>query len=464
MTDRVLVVDDESLLRRSLSHALSAAGFLVDEAIDGAEAVDRMRHETYDLVLLDQRLPDRTGVEVLRLAAELHPNLPVVMITGDATLRGAVEAVKEGAYDYLSKPFDLDHVLQIAARAIETGRLRREVAHQKARAFQAAGAHAVVAVSPAMRGVLDVVDRIARSEASTILLLGESGVGKGLVARLLHSASEGARGPFMNITCTALSPTLLESELFGHEKGAFTDARMQKRGLFELADGGTLFLDEIGDISASLQSKLIRFLEEKTFRRVGGTRDIGVSLRIVAATNKDLHAEVENGNFRSDLYYRLRVIPVTIPPLRDRREDVEPLAVRFIDHFNGEFRKRVRGFDEAAMRCMTEYPWPGNVRELRNAVERAVLLSDTETLGVRDLPDEVRRRDVPATADLADLRGFVLPRSGVALEEVERTLIEQALERSNGNRTRAASLLGLNRDQVRYRIEKFGLNGWAVHR
>jgi len=319
-------------------------------------------------------------------------------------------------------------------------------------------------VASGLRGLRDLdvqhlrlLERVAPSEATTILLLGESGVGKGVIARALHDSSRRAARSFLTITCTALPETLLESELFGHERGAFTDARQQKRGLVELAQGGTLFLDEIGDLSPGLQGKLLRFLEAKQFRRVGGTRDITVSVRVVAATNRDLAREVAEGRFRQDLYYRLNVIPIAIPPLRERREDVPPLVERFIAHFNREFRKQVVGFEPRALEAMSAYSWPGNVRELRNAIERAVLLSDGDLLRASDLPPEIRQPRATAMGmRVADRGAYYLPEEGVIYDDLERELVRQALQRTRGNRSRAARLLGMNRDQIRYRIEKFG--------
>jgi DNA-binding NtrC family response regulator len=411
-----------------------------------------------DLVLLDYKLPDRLGIEVLRAVHKASPRTPVVMITAHASVGGAVEAMKEGAYDYVGKPFEMEELIQTVGRALETGQLREEVAHARETARRESALENIVAESPAMKEVTRLVRRIAESEASTILLLGESGVGKGLVARALHFAGPRWERPFMNITCTALPEALLESELFGHEKGAFTDAKSQKKGLFELADGGTIFLDEIGDLPQGMQGKLLRVLEDKAFRRVGGTRDIQVSVRIVAATNKDLAKEVEEGRFRGDLYFRLKVIPIEIPPLRNRVEDLLPLAEGFIRHFDRELRRSVERLDDEARALMKTYPWPGNVRELRNAIERGVLLSDGPTLTPEDLPSEIRsvgeKDDGPKHANSDPFR---LPAAGVNLETLERDFVVQALARSRGNRTRAAQLLGLNRDQIRYRIEKFQL-------
>jgi len=459
MPFRILVADDDLPHRLRLALALREAGFEVDQADSGQEVLERLSAGAYDLVLLDQQLPRRTGLELLRDARSVHPHVPIVLLAADASLEDAVEAGKEGASGYLKKPIDLGRLLALARRIVEHGG-SAPVPDRSEGSGAETSAGSPVAESPAMRAVLDLVQRIARCEASTILLLGESGVGKGLVARLLHRQGPGQDRPFVNITCTALSQTLLESELFGHEKGAFTDARSQKLGLLELRQGGTVFLDEIGDMAPGLQSKLIRFLEEKTFRRVGGTRDISVSVRIIAATHRDLAREVELGNFRRDLYYRLRVVPIEIPPLRERPEDVLPLALSFIRQFNAELRKDVQGLDGAARERFVSYPWPGNVRELRNAIERAVLLCDRPLLTPRDLPAELVLHEARPPVPAQDPEGdFVLPRLGIALEAVERSFVEQALRRSGGNKSCAGRLLGLNRDQVRYRIEKFHLNG-----
>jgi len=451
---RVLVVDDEKLIRWGLCQALKDAGYAPEQAETVRGALEAIGRDMPDLLLLDYQMPDGLGIEVLRAVHKASPRTPVVMITAHASVGGAVEAMKEGAYDYLGKPFEMAEVVQMVRRALETGQLREEVARSREDARREAALENVVARSPAMHEVVRLVRRIAESEASTILLLGETGVGKGLVARALHFAGQRWEKPFMNITCTALPETLLESELFGHEKGSFTDAKSQKKGLFELADGGSVFLDEIGDLSQGMQGKLLRVLEEKIFRRVGGTRDIHVSVRIIAATNKDLAKEVDAGHFRGDLYFRLRVIPIEIPPLRERAEDLVPLADSFVQHFNHELRKHVQGFEPAALELMTRYSWPGNVRELRNAIERAVLLTDGERLSALDLPSEIRN---PKGSVSGSGGGVRLPPGGLVLEELEKELVVQALARAQGNRTRAAQLLGMNRDQIRYRIEKFGL-------
>ncbi len=346
----VLIVDDERMVRWSLGQAFTGAGYRAEQAADATQALEAMARGVPDIVVLDYRLPDQEGIALLRELRKLAPHVPVIMITAHASISGAVEAIKEGAYDYISKPFEIDDVLQTTQRALEMGRLREEVTRQRESTLKDAGVLEMVVRSPAMLKVLRLVERVAASEASTILLLGESGVGKGIVARALHNKSPSTSRPFMHITCTALTETLLESELFGHEKGSFTDAKVLKKGLFEIADGGTVFLDEIADLSPGLQGKLLRFLEDRVFRRVGGVRDIQVSVRIVAATNKDLTAEVEAGRFRRDLYFRLRVIPIEIPPLvrapgrhRAARSPLPVSLQRRVPQAGGGLRSKVAG-------------------------------------------------------------------------------------------------------------------------
>jgi DNA-binding NtrC family response regulator len=369
----------------------------------------------------------------------------------------AVEAMKYGAYHFASKPFDVDEITLLVEKALETTHLRREVRTLRAREAEPYSVNRMVGESKAIVDIRALLQKIAGSPASTVLLTGESGTGKDLAAKVIHYASDRAAKAFMNITCSALPETLLESELFGHERGAFTGADRQKRGLLESADGGTVFLDEIGEMVPALQAKLLRFLEEKTFKRVGGSTDLRVNVRVIAASNRDLHGEVRAGRFRQDLFYRLNVIAIVLPPLRERRDDIPRLVNFYVDAYNTEFRKHVTGVSPEAMRLLTEYTWPGNIRELRNAVERAMLLGGGQRLVPEDFP--------MATSGAAPLNeDIALPAGGVNLEHLERSLVVQALRRSDWNQTQAARLLGLNRDQIRYRIEKFALERASVER
>jgi two-component system, NtrC family, response regulator AtoC len=445
----VLVVDDEQLVRWALASRLTDEGYHVLEAETATTALARVR-EGADLVLLDYRLPDSDGLSVLRQIKDISPETLVILLTAHSSVDTAVEAMKQGAYHYASKPFNVDEVVLLVEKALETTRLRREVRALRASQALPYGIERVVGESPAIVGVRALILRVATSPASTILLTGESGTGKDLAAKVIHYASERGTRPFVNITCSALPETLLESELFGHERGAFTGADRQKRGLIESADGGTVFLDEIGEMVPSLQVKLLRFLEEKTFKRVGGATDIRVDVRVIAATNRHLEEELARGKFREDLYYRLNVLPVVLPALRHRPEDIPLLVNYYVDTYNAEFRKRVHGVAADAMARLRSYGWPGNVRELRNAVERAMLLCDQDVLTLELFP--VASAGVGRLTERVDL-----PPGGIDLEQLERTLVVQALERSGWNQTRAAALLGLNRDRIRYRIEKFGL-------
>ena len=443
----VLIVDDEELVRWSLRERLRKDGYTVLESGTVASAIEKLT-PAVDLVLLDQRLPDGDGLTLLRQIKESSPDTLVILMTAFSTVENAVAAMKHGAYHYLNKPFNLDDVSVVVEKALETSRLRREVRMLRGSQSRDYGFDAIIGSSSAMVDAKSLLERIAASPATTVLLTGETGTGKDLAAKAIHFNSERASKPFVNITCSALPEQLLESELFGHERGAFTDARQQKRGLLETADGGTVFLDEIGEMTPGLQAKLLRFLEDRTFKRVGGLNDIRVDVRVIAATNRSLDDEVRAGRFREDLFYRLQVMPVRLPPLRERVGDIRLLVAHYIDRYNREFRKRVRGLQPGAQAMLDQYRWPGNVRELRNAIERAMLLADNGLLGAEDFAT-LSKAATPAT--------FRLPPEGVDLETVERQLVIQALQRAGGNQTQAGHLLGINRDQVRYRIEKFGL-------
>jgi len=445
--ETILVIDDEALIRRTVGKRLQSAGYDVLEAETGQQALERAATGV-DLAILDYRLPDIDGLAVLKQLKQLDPDILVILLTAYANVESAVSAMKLGAFHFLNKPFDLEALVALVEQALETTQLRREVRRLRATQAQPYSLDRIVGDSPQIVEFKGLLKQISTSPASTVLLTGESGTGKDLAAKVLHYTSARANKPFVNITCSALPEALLESELFGHERGAFTDARQQKRGLLESADGGTVFLDEIGEMPAILQSKLLRFLEEKALRRVGGSADIRVDVRVVAATNRTLEDEVRSGRFREDLFYRLNVLPLKLPALRTHIGDLPALIAFYVDSFNREFKKNVKGASEATLRLLAGYGWPGNVRELRNAVERAMLLTQADWLEPDQFP-QVALRDLSHSLEL--------PTEGLDLEQVERGLVMQALERTGWNQTRAAKLLGLNRDQIHYRIDKFKL-------
>jgi two-component system, NtrC family, response regulator AtoC len=446
---RILILDDDDLIRNVLAERLERSGHEVAVAGSVREARALIAVRVPDIAFLDVKLPDGEGTDLL---TDQFRNLDtaVVMMTAHATVQSAVSALKHGARDYLEKPFSFERLDASLSAALEVTRLRREL--RALRDGRGGSGGQVLGSSAAMRKVFTLVQRVAPADSTTVLLEGETGTGKGVVARMIHELSPRQKGPFLAVTCSALAETLMESELFGHEKGAFTDARQMKRGLVELAEGGTLFMDEIGELSLRIQAKLLEFIENRTFRRVGGTRDLSVDARLVAATNRNLEEEVAEGRFRADLYYRLRVVPVKLPPLRDRDGDVELLAKAFLDVFNREFGKRVRRIDPEAKELLDRYRWPGNVRELRNVIERGVLLSEGPVLGPDMLPPEVQGRI--STPYMPDLE---LGPDGLDIEHLEETLLMEALRRANGNRTAAGRLLGLSRHQIRNRLRKYGV-------
>jgi len=449
MKRRVLIADDEKNMRWVLRQALEAEGYEVAEAADGKEALSAVGEQEPDIVVLDHKMPAPDGMEVLRRLRAKGHRFPVIMLTAHGNVQTAVEAMKAGANEYLTKPFDLDELKLAIEKALKMSELAAEVDRLREELEQDWDVEGIVAADPTMLGVLDTVKRVAPTGA-TVMIYGESGTGKELVARAVHRLSERAAKPFVSVSAGALPETLLESELFGYEKGAFTGAMTAKPGRFEMANGGTLFLDEIGDISPAVQVKLLRVLQERTFERLGGTRSIEVDVRVVAATNRDLQQLIADGTFREDLFYRLNVVPVTIPPLRKRPEDIPSLVAHFLTKFGAQGRS----ISPEAMRALSEYQWPGNVRELENTIERVVILSHGDVIGIEDLPAEVR-----AGVSVCDAgsRCFVLPESGLDLEETELDFIKQALERSGGSVPKAAKLLGLTTKTLEARMQKFGL-------
>ncbi len=431
-------------------------------------------NESPDLVLLDVRLPDASGIELLEQLKKSGDARAVIMITADPQLEDVKTALKLGAYDFVGKPLDFDELAVAVKNALEATRLRSEVESLRGEMRRHTGYHNVIGVSQKMSELLGFVNKIAASEATTILVQGESGTGKDLIAKAIHYQSRRQNKPFVAINCSAIPETLMEAELFGHERGAFTDAKAMKKGLFEMADGGTLFLDEIGELSPLLQAKLLRVLEDQIIRRVGGVRDMQVDVRVIAASNRDLERAVRDSQFRQDLYYRLAIISIFLPPLRDRKEDILPLVEFFISRYNNKFRKNVSGITDDTRRLMLKYDWPGNVRELKNAVERAMILEEASELRPDYLPFAVAQQHSALTAfetsagnnivtagkQLPNGRGLPkleIPDGGTSLEEVERELVEIAMSQANGNQTHAAKLLDISRDALRYKLKKFGL-------
>lgn len=446
----ILIIEDEKLIRWSLRQRFEEEDFVVTEAESAEAGLTLLGNSTFDLVMLDYRLPDLTGLDVLRKLREGNKDQVVLMMTAYSNVEDAVEAMRLGAFDYVSKPFKMETLMLSVNKALETTRLKREVRDLRAAMQKDFGFDRILGRCPAMADLFRIIRDVASSGASTVFLRGESGTGKDLVAKAIHYNSDRVGRPFMNITCTAIQETLLESELFGHERGAFTDAKQSKKGLLELADGGTVFLDEVGDMPPSLQAKLLRFLEERTLRRVGGVQDIEVDVRIIAATNRDVEKLISEGTFREDLFYRLNIIPIQLPPLRARGDDIRLLAEFYMHEFAREFRKPVTAIAPDAMKLLVNYAWPGNVRELRNTLERAVLLSKAAALGPTDLLLGRSESAPPAAA-------FTLPPGGICLNDLEESLVKQALEMTANNQTRAAKLLHLSRDQLRYRMERYGL-------
>jgi DNA-binding NtrC family response regulator len=451
---KILIVDDEHLIRWSLEKDLRQAGYETDQAVSGEEALEMMGKAEPDVVLLDLRMPGIDGFGVMQKAEErgLHPLF--IIVTGIGDVKTAIRAVNEGAVDYICKPFEIEDVKLRIEMAIETAKMRKELTSLKDEIKSQYGFKNLIGESEAMQLVFSTIQKVAASKFSSVLLQGESGTGKDLVARTIHSFSDRSEAVFLDINCSAFPDTLLESELFGHEKGAFTGAQAQKKGLFEMAENGTIYLDEIGDMPLSLQGKLLKAIETKCFRRVGGTAEITIDSRIIAATNKDLKAEVAAGRFRNDLFYRLQVIPIHIPPLRERRGDIPGLVNFFIGKFNEEFKRTVKGISPEAMEVLKNHAWPGNVRELKNIIERVLILETSECIEVEDLPPELTKTEqVETGGSLLDS----FPSGGLSLDDVERQLILKALDAADGNQTKAAELLGISRDTLRYRIQKFEL-------
>jgi DNA-binding NtrC family response regulator len=453
--DRILVVDDEDLIRWSLQQKLTSWGYRALEAPNAVTAISVVETEAPDLVLLDVHLPDKNGLEVLQAVKEWNPRIAVIIMTAYGVLEDAVAALRLGAYDFVSKPLNFEELRATIGNALEAVKLRQEVRHFRERDRKRFNFENLVGESEPIRSAVALMKKVAASPATTILFQGESGTGKDLFAKAIHFYSVRADRPFVAVNCAALPENLVESELFGYERGAFTDARQQKKGLLELADGGTLFLDEIGEMALGLQAKLLRVLEEQSFKRVGGVQDVRVDVRVMASSNRELKKMVDDEKFRRDLYYRLNVITITLPPLRERGEDVMLLCRHFVSDYNARFGKSIVGLTPEAEQLLSHYHWPGNVRELKNLIERAMILEDGPYIGADALPIDLA--ESPPRATGADLPDISLPEKGTSLERVEEELIRQALSRTRGNQTRAAKLLNISRDALRYKMKKFQL-------
>ena len=459
---RILVVDDEAGMRDFLSILLQREGHRVVAAANGKEALRLAREGRFDLVISDIRMPQLDGVGLLGGLREADPEMPVILITAFASASSTIEAMKQGAFDYLTKPFKVEEIKGVVTRALEAQRVRAAAGAARAPApGEAAPAiEGLIGRSPKMVEVYKVISKVA-NVAGTVLITGESGTGKELVARTLHRHSDRAAKSFMAINCGAIPEQLLESELFGHVKGAFTGAIANKAGLFEVAHGGTLLLDEVAEMSLALQVKLLRVLQDRLFRRVGGTEDIGVDVRIIAATNKHLPDLIRKGTFREDLFYRLNVIPIHLPSLRERPEDIPLLVEGFVTRFCQQNRRPAKPVSEEAMALLARYSWPGNVRELENALERAIALEQSDVLTAASLPEEIRAWQPTEATPAATLAPPTIPPEGLNLEDVvsqvERKLLLEALEKAGGVQTKAAQILGINFRSFRYRLKKYGL-------
>ena len=452
----ILVVDDDPGHRTTLKTILKTWGYRVSEADNGRAAVDHVRQSPFELILMDVRMAVMSGIDALKEIKAYNPAIPIVIMTAYSSVQSAVEAMKAGAYDYLTKPLDFDELKLTIERALEHTRLKHENQNLKARLKNLADSRQIVSASTQMKSLLDMVATIAPSEA-TVLITGASGTGKELIARAVHANSSRSSGPMVSVNCAALTESLLESELFGHEKGAFTGADKRREGRFVRAHQGSLFLDEVGEMSMAMQAKLLRVLQEGEIQRVGGENPVAVDVRILAATNKDLGQMVADGQFREDLFYRLNVVNLHIPPLAERTDDIAALAQHFINHYAGRNRKPIKGFTPRAMDDLLKYPWPGNVRELENAVERAVILSPGEYITEKDLPLNISQNSGGPHPQAATQTGAAGADQGGSLDQMEKSAIAGALERAKGNKSEAARLLGITRRTLYNKLEKYGL-------
>jgi two-component system, NtrC family, response regulator AtoC len=450
---RLLVADDHDALRRGLVRGLTDAGHEVEEASNGNSAIERLHETNFDVVLSDLKMGGSDGLDVLRTARALHPETAVILMTAFGSVNTAVEAMKSGAFDYVQKPFEIEEMEVKIEKALEVRRLKHELDYLRGTQQESYEFDRIIGSSDALQRVLDIVRKVAKSN-TTVLIRGETGTGKELIAGAIHHNSLRTSRNFVKVNCAALQENLLESELFGHERGAFTGADKQRIGRFEQADGGTLFLDEIGDMSPSTQAKILRVLQEHEFERLGGTRTLRVDVRLITATNRDLSNMVQTGQFREDLYYRLNVVSIEMPPLRDRKDDIVPLANAFIRRFSGELKKKMDGLDADAQKTLMRYNWPGNIRELENTIERAMLLAEGRLIAAADL----RIGDAPSVGSVREQVGIVkIPPTGIPLEDIERHALVEALRMSNWVQKDAAELLAISPRVMNYKIKTLGI-------
>lgn len=450
MKFNILIVDDEKNIRDGLATSLEIDGYNTYTAEDGSEAFKELIRKDIDLVISDLRMPKVSGSELLKKISATYPNIPVIMLTGHGTVENAVVAMRDGAYDFITKPVNLDHLTLLVKRALGKRELIKEHRALKAEVEKLEGQNKLeklIGKSPQMAKLTELINQVADSKAS-VIITGESGVGKEVVANALHSLSERRANSLVKVHCAALTQSLLESELFGHEKGAFTGAISEKKGRFEVANNGTIFLDEIGEIDLSTQIKLLRVLQERTFERVGGVNPIEVDVRVITATNRDLQKEIANGNFREDLFYRLNVVNIHIPPLRERKEDIPLLVSSFIEEFSVDNNKKISGIDSKALRALTSYEWPGNIRELRNSIESAVVMCNESLITLKNIPEQISKSSEAGSISIP---------IGITLAEAEKIIISETLRSENSNKSKTSEILGIGRKTLHRKIHDYGL-------
>ncbi|MGQ9616135.1 MAG: sigma-54-dependent transcriptional regulator [Spirochaetota bacterium] len=447
MKAKLLIVDDEKNIREGLQKALSSDGYEVELASDGEEALEKIEEGDVDLVITDLKMPKLSGDELMKEALESNPYLPIIILTGHGTIENAVEAMRNGAYDYLTKPLNIDKLSLIVKRALENSSLKRQNRELLSQLKQKYSFDNIIGKSSAMKSVFETIELVAPSRAN-VLIYGESGTGKEMIADAIHHNSPRRNKPYIKVHCAAIPETLLESELFGHERGAFTGAVATKRGRFELAHTGTIFLDEVGEISPAMQVKLLRVIQQREFERVGGEAPIKVDVRIISATNKNLKEEVEKGKFRDDLYYRLDVVSIHVPPLRERKDDIPLMVYKFIEEFSKENNKQIEGITSGALQALVSYRWPGNVRELRNVIESIVVLTRNSIINEQDLPSYITSKDEQAALKIP---------AGVSLAEAEKLLILFTLQNTGGNKTKASEILKIGRKTLHRKLAEYGI-------